>query len=71
MARRTDQPLSVAEAKTRLRRTTEEALPTGYIRRHPCAGLAAAFAAGYVAGRVPGASALVTRSLLKSFRSFS
>jgi hypothetical protein len=66
MDRRSDRPLSVEEAKNRLRTTTEEALPSGYVRRHPYTILALAFAAGFLFGRSPFTRGLVTRTMLKT-----
>jgi len=66
MDRRSDRPLSVEEAKNRLRRTSDEALPSGYVRRHPYAILALAFTAGFLFGRSPFTRSLVTRTMLKT-----
>ncbi len=51
MAGATDQPLSIEEAKTRLRTTAEEAMPIGYIKRHPYKVLSIALSAGFLFGR--------------------
>jgi len=56
-----DHPLSILEAKDRLRSTAAEALPTGYIRRHPYTALGVALATGYFFGRT-----LIVRSLFSS-----
>jgi len=66
MDRRPDRSLSVAEAKNRLRATTEEVLPSGYVRRHPYAVLALAFATGFIFGKSPDSRGLITRALLRS-----
>lgn len=53
MAGPTDQPLSITEAKTRLRTTAEEALPTGYVRRNPYTALGVALLTGFLFGKSP------------------
>jgi hypothetical protein len=45
------QPLSVEEAKTRLREAAERASPTGYVRQHPVETVGLALVAGLLAGR--------------------
>ena len=50
MADQTPRPLSVAEAKERLRAVAQENTPTAWVRRHPWEAVALAFAAGVVAG---------------------
>jgi len=67
MDRPSDRPLTVAEAKNRLRRTTEEALPSGYVQRHPYAVLGFAVIAGFLIGRSPVTRYLLTRTLLKGW----
>lgn len=64
MASETDRPLSVTEAKNRLRQATEE-LPSGYVRRHPYTVLALAFAVGLVMGGSGSGRQLLTRAMLK------
>lgn len=54
----------MAEAKNRLRNTAEQSLPSGYVRRHPVAVLAVAFAAGYILARNPLARGLLSRAVL-------
>lgn len=66
MDRTPDRPLSLEEAKNRLRETAEETLPSGYVRRHPITVLAIAFAAGYLFARSPLTRGIVTRSMLKA-----
>lgn len=65
MDRPSDRPLTVEEAKNRLRSVTEETLPSGYVKRHPYAILGLALAAGFLIGRSPVTRFLVTRTLLR------
>jgi len=64
MDRPTDQPLSVREAKDRLRSTAEEALPAGYVKRHPYTALGFALATGYFFGKIPAVRSLFTSPVL-------
>jgi len=61
-----DRPLTVAEAKERLRETAEETMPSGYVRRHPVAVLIIAFAAGYLLAKSPLTRGIVTSTMLKA-----
>lgn len=65
MGGKTERPLSVAEAKAQLRQKAEEAMPSGYVRRHPLTVLALAFAAGYFLGGTGSSRELATRAMLK------
>jgi len=63
VGRKPDQPLTVEEAKARLRAVAAEATPAAWVREHPWDAVALAFAAGLLAGldtdaRRPMASAL-------------
>ncbi len=60
----TEHPLSVTEAKNRLRRAAEE-LPSGYVRRHPYTVLALAFAVGLLMGGSGSGRQLLTRAMLR------
>lgn len=53
------QPLSVAEAKRRLRQQTEAASLRGMLTRHPYAGLSASALLGFVLARNPRLLALL------------
>lgn len=66
MDRPSDRPLTVAEAKNRLRRSTEAVLPSLYIRRHPYTVLLFAIGAGYLLGKALSVQGLVTRTLLRA-----
>lgn len=66
MDRLPDRPLTVAEAKERLRETAEETMPSGYVRRHPVAVLIIAFAAGYLLAKSPLTRGIVTSTMLKA-----
>ena len=66
MDRPSDRPLTVEEAKQRLRRVTEPLLPIGYVRRHPYAILVVAVGAGFIIGKMFTVKGLVTRTLLKA-----
>jgi hypothetical protein len=66
MDRIPDRSLTVAEAKERLRETAEETMPSGYVRRHPIAVLAIAFAAGYLLAKSPLTRGIVTSTMLKA-----
>ncbi len=50
MARPADRPLSVEEAKARLRAVAAEATPAAWVRENPWDAVALAFAAGLLAG---------------------
>lgn len=60
MARNSSQPLSVAEAKARLRAAAQQASLSGWVRRHPLPALGIALLGGYASGRLrnPPASGL-------------
>ncbi len=55
MERISNDPLSVDEAKARLRTLAEQAGPATWIRDHPWDALALAFTAGLLAGAEPAA----------------
>ena len=66
MDRPSDRQLTVEEAKNRLRRTTEEMLPSGYVRHHPYTVLILAFGIGFILGKTNRVRGLLTRALLHS-----
>ena len=66
MDRAPDRPLTVEEAKNRLRRTTEEMLPSGYVRHHPYSVLILAFGIGFILGKTKRVKGLITRALLQA-----
>ncbi len=47
------EPLTVEEAKARLREVAAEATPATWVREHPWESVAVAFAAGVLAGMEP------------------
>jgi hypothetical protein len=51
MDRASKLPLSVAEAKLRLRNSAEAASPSTYVRHHPYAVLGVALTAGFLLGK--------------------
>ena len=66
MDRPSYRPLTVEEAKNRLRRTTEEILPSGYVRHHPYAVLIVAFGLGFMLGKTNRVRGLLTRAILQA-----
>lgn len=52
MDRDTARPLSVEEAKVRLRTAAEQARPSTWVRRHPLPALGVALLGGFIAGRL-------------------
>jgi hypothetical protein len=63
------QPLTVEEAKMRLREAAERASPTGYVRQHPVETMGLALVAGLLAGRMrlPSTTALMLAEQLLPF----
>jgi len=61
MAGTPDHPLTVAEAKARLRQTAGEVGVVGYVRRRPYTALLVAVAVGAFFGRSPQARAMAVR----------
>lgn len=55
MAGAAHRPLSVEQAKARLRAAAREASPLGWVSRHPAQALALAIAAGFLVARLPAA----------------
>lgn len=66
MDRPSGRPLTVEEAKQRLRSVSEPLLPFGYARRHPYAILLLAVGTGFIIGKIFTVKGLVTRTLLKA-----
>jgi len=59
-----DHPLSVEDAKARLRALAEETTLSGYVKRRPYTAVTLAFAAGAVLGTSPAARKVASRELL-------
>ncbi len=59
-----DHPLSVEEAKARLRALAQESTLSGYVKRRPYTAVTLAFAAGAVLGASPTARKAASRELV-------
>ena len=64
MDRESAQPISIQEAKNRLRNSVEEALPSAYVRRHPYTIMGVALATGFMFGKSHSTRKLFTRTIL-------
>jgi ElaB/YqjD/DUF883 family membrane-anchored ribosome-binding protein len=65
MDRPQDQPLSLEEAKARLREAAQQATMTGFVKRRPYTAVTLAFAAGAVLGSSPKARGAASRELIR------
>jgi len=67
MDRPSRRPLTVEEAKNRLRNTMDENMPSSVVRRHPLFTLVVALGIGYILGRHPQGDKIVGYVTKKGF----